>query len=485
MGYQRYRWMVALFIFHLVTISTWNNISIAQEPIPLPRTAEALRVRGGSTTTFLDVADPRVPIDNTESGVSYVCYQGSSVPNGLGGMSQVKIGYDAGFVLASEKQLDLKEEETPFLIRVNGWAQFRHLAFESEGANPDQNQFQLTRARLVFSGNVFTPDLDYFVQLDGRSSNGDDARFLDYFMTYDFGHHSLGYEKRILGVKAGKYKIPFSLARYISGRQLEFSDRSMASIYFDANRSLACGLYGTLHGLVIPWQWETAILNGLDTGTVETGSSGGLDDNFAYAARLMAFPLGDWGTSELADFEWHDELATRIGAAWADSIINRSGLNEFDSIRVVDTGQELSSILPLGVDQYTVNLFSINHSCKWRGWSQTLEYYFRYINDFEGAAIPNLFDHGFWFQLGKFVLPEKLELLARWSRVEGNSGTLGVANESSEEIAGGFAWYFHKQNAKLTSDVTYLNGAPINSATLGISPGDIGWLFRTQFQFAF
>jgi hypothetical protein len=69
----------------------------------------------------------------------------------------------------------------------------------------------------------------------------------------------------------------------------------MASTYFDVNRSLAWGLYGKTKRFRFPIVWETAIFNGLVTGGAETGSSGSLEDNFAYSARIFA----DWlGTSE-------------------------------------------------------------------------------------------------------------------------------------------------------------------------------------------
>ena len=99
--------------------------------------------------------------------------------------------------------------------------------------------------------------------------------------------------------------------------------------------------------------------------------------------------------------------------------------------------------------------------------------------------VDGLFDHGFWLQLGKFVVPGKVELVTRWSRVVGDSGTLGAVDQSSDEVAGGVVWYFREQNARLTFDLTHLDGAPINSSSLDVSPGDIGWLFRTQIQFAF
>jgi hypothetical protein len=228
-----------------------------------------------------------------------------------------------------------------------------------------------------------------------------------------------------------------------------------------------------------------AIFNGFVTGGAETGSVGALDNNFAYSARVMAFPTGEWGAGTLADFDWHESLATRVGAGYAGTALDRNGPTEFNMIRVVDSGERLGNLLPASVDEYNVNTFCLDASCKYRGWSVTSEYYFRNISGFCGGELPGLFDHGFWLEVGKFVVPRKLELLSRWSRVVGTSGTLGLEDQSADEIAGGFAWYFRDQNAKLTVDATWLDGAPINSSALDIAPGAIGWLVRTQIQFAF
>ncbi|MEM9660054.1 MAG: hypothetical protein AAF961_16955, partial [Planctomycetota bacterium] len=156
-------------------------------------------------------------------------------------MGPVRAGYDNGFVIASTRPLELDADDAPYLLRLNGWAQLRHTHLASEGPNPSVNQIQLKRARLIFSGHAFTPDFAYFAQLDGRSTSGDDIRLLDYFLTYDLGHHSLGLERSALEFKTGRYKIPFTMARYLSGREFEFTDRSVASMYFDANRSLGWG----------------------------------------------------------------------------------------------------------------------------------------------------------------------------------------------------------------------------------------------------
>ena len=455
------------------------------------------RQADGLAAPVIQAADPPMPQAveeglEPEDSLSSSVYDEDRFDVGLENLdwiSKTRVGYDGGFIIANSSEANLQSGNFPFQMRINGWGQLRHSYEQSDRAsNYEVNQFALKRGRLIFQGSAFTPDFFYFIQLDGRSSSGDDVRLLDYFLSYDVGRHRWGLNKGVFGFRTGKYKMPFQLARYLSARELEFTDRSMASTFFDVNRSFGWGLYGQAGPQHKPMNWEVAVFNGLVTGGAETGSSGTLDNNFAYSGRLFWYPTGKWGPGELADFEGHCQPATRFGMGFANSGIDKFGTTEFQAVRVVDSGKRLSTLLeqlPTEVTEYTVNLFAVDASIKYRGWSTTLEYYFRNIGGFQGASIPDLFDHGFWFQTGKFIVPDKLQWLARWSRVMGNSGTLGVTNQSSDEVAGGFAWYFREQHSKLVFDMTRLNGAPISSSSLGIDPGDSGILYRTQIQFSF
>jgi hypothetical protein len=404
------------------------------------------------------------------------------LPNWL---DRVSVGYDRGFVVASGDDVSLDTSDVPFLMRMRAYAQLRYTHFDSEVNTPDLNQFQLIRGRVIISGNAFAPTMRYYVQFDGRSSLGDEFRFLDYYLDFDFGRHYWGLAQDALVFKAGQYKVPFTMARELSARQLEFTDRSMASMFFDVNRSQAWGLLSRTEPWGFPLQFETALFNGLVTGGTETGSGGQLDNKFAYVARMTAYPVGEWGTGALADFDWHTELAMRMGAAYAGTTVQRDGAREFDVIRVVDSGERLSALLPLAVDQFAVNMFCVDTSYKYRGWSVSTEYYFRTISGFRGANVPELFDHGFWLQVGKFVIPGKFQVLSRWSRVVGKSGTLGAEDQSADEIALGTVWYFRGENVRFTTDLTHVNGAPIRSTALDMFPGDAGWLLRSQIQFGF
>lgn len=400
-------------------------------------------------------------------------------------LNQVFAGYDEGFVIASGPDIKLEADSHPFRLRLNGWGQLRQSVFDSRNANPDLNQLEIKRARMVLSGHAFTPDLTYFVQIDGRSNAGERLYFLDYFLDYDIGHSQLDLSERTIGMKAGLYKLPFSFSRWASGKELQFADRSMASIFFDINRSLAWGLYGRTEVLPSPLDWEVALGNGFMTGQADTGNIGQLDNKMAMSARVSSVPIGTWGGNDIADLENHEQLTTRVGAGFAVSTIDRFGVAEFFGHPVVDSGRPLANILPPAADRYTVSLYSLDASLKYRGLSLTSEYYFRNISDIRGTALPSLFDHGLWLESGYFLVPTEWQVLARWSRVQGDSGTLGGRDRSSDEVAAGLVRYFQGQNVRMSLDVTHLNGATIKSPVLDIAPGDDGWLYRAQLQVGF
>ncbi len=409
----------------------------------------------------------------------------SSLESHLSQAKNTRVGYDDGFVIAGPDISQLGGDDAPFRLKINGWGQLRVTNFVSANNLRDVNQIQLKRARLVFSGHAFTPDFSYFTSLDGQSISSSSIRLLDYYLTYDLGHHALNAEKRAFMMKFGQYKIPFTLARAVSAQQFQFTDRSVASMFFDANRSLAFGIYGERNpgGRLVTW--EAALFNGLVTSGSETGSAGTLDNNLAFSSRLAAYPTGQWGTDALCDYDYHESPATRIGTAFATSEISRLGSTEFGEIRVVDSGAQLSTILPASAQSYLASMYCVDASMKYRGLSFTSEYYFRNINSFVGISQSGLFDHGFSLESGYFVMRQKLELLARWSRVVGDSGTLGTSVQSADEKAIGAVWYFRRHSAKLTVDATYLDGAPVDSFALDIDPGNAGWLMRTQVQFSF
>jgi hypothetical protein len=317
--------------------------------------------------------------------------------------------------------------------------------------------------------------------MDADSDAREVVDMLDYYVTYDFGHDLFCWEKKKLAVRLGKWKIGFNRAREESGTRMQFSDRSVASVLFDFNRSLGVGLLGQIG----PVDWQFAIANGINTGGYRPTRSGDLDRNPAVATRLNWLVTGDWGKDGHPDLDWRDTPAIRLGTGFTYSRPDIEGTREFSAPRVVDSGATIDTVLPAGGTAYNIYMHAADLNLKYHGFSFIYEYYFRHFSGFSGAVVPDLYDHGYWAEAGYFIVPKRLQVIARHSRIVGNSGTLGATTQSSDEVAGGFVYYIRRHNLKLTFDATKLNGAPVNDTALGIRPGDAGWLFRTQFQWKF
>ena len=400
------------------------------------------------------------------------------------GAQEVKhpAGYKNGFIIAESNEAPATKGSN-YLMRVGSWGQLRHNFFDSHGTNPDQNDMEFERLRLVFNGHAFNPTFQYFFQMDADAdigSGGNAVDMLDYYLTYDFGHDLFGCEKNALRVRLGKWKIGFNRAREESGTRMQFSDRSVASVLFDFDRSTGIGFLGTIDR----FDWQIAVANGIDTGGYRPNRLQ-LDRNFALATRINYLLTGDWGNDGHADLDWREVPAIRLGSGFTYSRRDIDGIREFSFPRVVDSGAPIATVLPAGVTAYNQYMASADVNIKYRGWSFIFEYYLRQFDGFSGAAVPGLLDHGMWSEIGYFVIPEHLQLLARHSRAVGNSGTVGGFDESADEVAVGAVLYFRRQNLKLTFDATRVNGVPINDLALGLLPGDDGMLYRTQFQWKF
>ena len=405
-----------------------------------------------------------------------------------GDSSAAYVGYDGGFVIANHGPHSVAATDFPFFLRVNSWLQLRHTWFDTGEPREDLNLFSIERVRLSLGGHAHSPHVRYFFQFDGNSDQASEVIFLDYFVSYDLGCDLLDCPAGKVGIKAGKWKVPFSRSREESGRRLQFNERTTANLFFDLNRSIGIGLFGELDAWTAPVRWETAVFNGFQTGAETNIRDAGLDQNFAWSARMSADLLGEFGSDGEPDLGWHDEPALRLGCGFAATRVDAIGTNEFAQPRVIDSGERLADLLNAigaGVSAYDVGLYTVDAQAKFRGCSVIAEYYWRCVLNFRGADISGLSDHGFNLQIGQFVVPEKLELLARWSRITGNSGTLGVMRQSTDELGLGVAWYLKGHNAKLVLDASRMNGMPVSSPRLDILPGSEGWLLRTQLQFGF
>jgi hypothetical protein len=188
------------------------------------------------------------------------------------------------------------------------------------------------------------------------------------------------------------------------------------------------------------------------------------------------------------------------------------------------------------VDEFNSSSFEAFWATKYRGLSVWNDWWYRSLNAFHttpngqdniiyqdtlgpnagtrNALFPRqhaLIDWGTAIGVGYFIIPKKLELVGRFSMVEGNSGdtngkgtfttrtipgvgTVDVVNgafrqyHEFREVEVGVNYYFYGQLLKWQTDFGVYDGG--NPAGGGQSPtgfiaGSDGWMLRTQIQLAF
>ena len=348
-------------------------------------------------------------------------------------------GYDGGFLIAPRDK-----KETPFELKINGRLQFRWAAFSRDidtftnriESIPvvSRNDFEVERGRLEFKGFLLDPSLKFYFNLDADTDDNHVVIFHDFWFDYDIADNAT--------IRVGKAKVPSSYEWLESSTTTRFADRSLSTTYFRADRSVGLWLLGN-NELVDYYQFS--VTNGFVSTDLEPED---VDNNFAYTGLLY----NDYGQEPFgkghSDLQNHRTPAFRLGTSF--SYTNTNPLDDgspnleqnfafvSDGAQLVDTGALSPGVTINDFDQYALSLFN---SGKWRGWSYNFEAYARWLQNFgtaEGVdpGINDLFDHGFYVDVGYFVVPGKFEVNGRVSQIDGFFG-------DTWEYAAGWNWFYN------------------------------------------
>jgi hypothetical protein len=395
------------------------------------------------------------------------------------------------------------------------------------------------------------------------------VRFFAGYVAYDF--HPCGSEKGCspdcpegryryaptFSLIAGKLKPFFGLEEYLSFFNNELNEFSMADWYFDAdddNLLMAAGIQ--VKALEDRFYMQTILTNGNESQFPNTQ----MDNLPGFSVGLWYDLGGNWNEEKhkwdlfgdtLSDLEYSCRPVVRVGGSVNIVPMGRRSLYGDDEqsrvfvMPAAPNGTRLinvlngDSLVPGGshavdsFDSYSYNAFLAG---KYHGFSLSNEWWLRNLNNFRttpnglgniiyqdtlgpgGAATNALFpahgllDYGMTLQGGYFVIPKKLQVVARWSWVRGESGDIngtgkfttvtlpGVVGpvhvvdgafrqfHEADEYGVGFNYYLKGQLLRLCTDLSFYEGG--NPAGGAVSPGSFipgvdGWLVRTRLQFAF
>ncbi len=390
------------------------------------------------------------------------------------------VDYDGGFVIRP-----IDKQATPFELKVRARMQFRYVGFSRDAKTwtdnagvtrpvETRNDFEIERGRLEFLGFFLDPNLQFYINIDADTDDNHDAKFHDFWVNYKFSD--------ALNLYVGKAFVPGSREWLSGSTRTHLADRSMATTFFRPDRTIGIWAIGE------PWEdfhYRVMLGNGFSTTDRRPRD---VDAQFMISSSFWWDPLGDFGKG-FADIEHHDMPVVRIGTSmtYAGQSPHDDGTPQAeenfvrlsDGTRLIDVGALAPGVT---VNAFDIYLWAIDGAVKYAGWSVHGEYYFRWLNKFgtTGGPIPynELYADGFYVDVGKMIVSERLELVGRMSTVDGLFG-------DSWEWAAGFNWYLNGQHSnKLTFDIAVLDGVPANNSGPNFEVGQDGILYRLQWQAA-
>ncbi|MFO1462379.1 MAG: porin [bacterium] len=322
-------------------------------------------------------------------------------------------GYSKGFFIQTSDE--------KYRLNVNGYAQFELDYDREKGEN--KFGFKMRNVRLTFSGHLATKKLTYKLQVDFAKFK--DELLLDAWTQYKFNDN--------VEIRVGQQDVPWIRQSIISSSNLEFSDRSLATLEFLNAQAQDTDKDGKPDKLV---------KNGRDIGVVVQGrpfkkkleynvgffnGSGTNTTNFnnhlLYTGRAVYNITGDANYEE-GDFARTESIASYFGAS------GNYNVRDLSNDKVTQFGAE--------------------SGIKYKGLALQGEFFYRHTKPGD-TALATANDYGYYAQAGYFVVPKHLEVVTRASQVF----LQGLQNDKAE-FAGGLNYYVLGQHIKLQSDYSVL-----------------------------
>lgn len=374
----------------------------------------------------------------------------------------LQAGYKNGFFI---------QDGDKFKLVVGGYMQARYSFDKSEvnheGAyadapvGGDANGFDFRRARLIFSGNAFDPNLTFMIAGDfaGAASNSADFQLLDYYTAYKFNQW--------FTLRGGAFLVPFSYAEYTTAGA-QGTDVPTILAPFDPVRSLGASVLG--QPVADKLSYEFMINDGSKANTagrVDETATGKLDNRLGFYSRLQW--AGNGTLTDFADepdYALHDNLVWMLGGAAGYESQNSSS-SAFPSAQKTATiiglpnaaGGGFLTPFNLNGDIYRA---TVDAHAKYKGWAAHAAGFFQQINDNPPAGSTtdtfvrtngdsSLFMTGYYAQLGYFLVPRKFEVYGRFGQLLSEG-----LYDRMEEYSLGANYYIYGHNLKLQGDVTYI-----------------------------
>ncbi|HSV15080.1 MAG TPA: hypothetical protein VLI90_12550 [Tepidisphaeraceae bacterium] len=367
-------------------------------------------------------------------------------------------GYDGkGFVLSDESGDNVFRPGYILQARNNtNWRQNG----KNFGADSDtENGWEIRRAKIYLTGNLFTPDLTYRFQM-ANQVNGPSFVLDDAWMAYHFYTGGLGK----LSFKVGQFKIPVVHEEFEVG-----DEKPMAAERSLLNDTIGGGVMGPRsQGIDLLWNSPSDVLHGeamLHDGSGNSVGAGGtfrrgtanvvLPGNVAGSVntdfrdgKTQGAPI--WGAAARAEWKatgsWDDYIDFTARASKKPLLVIGAGVDETEGVNTWYThvSADLQYKHPCGASIYVAGIGSFTN--------------FRNI-----AGFNNNFDYGALVQVA-YAINHKVEPFIRFDAIKLDDD-VAPSNNLISEFTVGVNYYMGEEgryghHAKFTLDASYL---PIGS----------------------
>jgi hypothetical protein len=382
------------------------------------------------------------------------------------------------------------DAKVPFLLRFNNNTQIRYLnTLNSKDTFTDhlgvvhdvhnRNDITVNRSMFIFAGYMFDKRLQY--SLTVWTSAGAASIVVA-------GNIGWRFSKK-LTITGGYTGVPGSRSLVSTFPFFQPTDRSMADNFFRpgftqgiwANGEIAKGL-----------NYLVFVGNGLNTLNITANK---IDTNLLTAGSVWWEPLGHYGEPGKSwqmydDYSASSKTRIRLGTSFTRSREDRfsdtdqsspdnTSIYNSDGVLLFATGALAPGVT---VQKASYKMWAIDGGLKKSGFSVNGQYYLRWLDHFEADGplpLSSTFDHGFELSAGKFVIPKKLVLYARGSKVWGQ-----FANPY--EYGAGFKWYMlPTERLWMTGEMMRVFKAPYSGAFSPYTAGMNGWVPMVQTVLAF
>lgn len=361
------------------------------------------------------------------------------------------------------KGLGITSPDSLFMLNIRFRMQNR-LAFISESEDDlsiDQVEARVRRLRLRFDGFIYTPRLNYVIQLafTRADMDYDDTGFpnviRDAMILYAVSDH--------FSVGLGQTKLPGNRQRVTSSGDLQLADRSIVNSTFNIDRDFGLQLYYNNNIQGFNYVLRGAISSG--DGRNITSSDRGL----AYTGRVELLPLGKFtngGDYFEGDLAREPKPKISIGLTYS---INQNAIR---------TGGQLGRFL---YDSRDIGTSMFDFLFKHHGWSFAAEYLSR--NTSNPITMNDVGDvryvyvgHGQNFQ-GGYLFKNNVEVVGRYSKVRPDS-EIQQLEDMTQQYTMGITKYIRGHRLKIQSDLTYEHNTWLSES----NPDRNNWQLRFQIE---